>query len=134
MAARSKEREEYLAAIISTAIEGSIGYWSQCSQYQWVNDEGDVNVVVGEQDGEEARATIHQLNDDESDYSKDALVITTEVIAAGISKILKGETNVADRIVNYIKAGEVENDAGEIDGEAADVIVQAGLFKEVVYG
>lgn len=29
------KRAEFTATIISTALEGGIGYWSGCVQYQW---------------------------------------------------------------------------------------------------
>ena len=65
---RSKERAEFLADIITCAVEGGTGYWAQVSQYQWINsfEDGRVMVVCGERQGDEARATLHEMNDDET--------------------------------------------------------------------
>ena len=37
-------------------------------------------------------------------------------------------------IVGYVVVSDNENDAGDIDSEAADCIIQAAIFGELVYG
>lgn len=123
-------REEFLADIITTAIEGGIGYWSQCSQYQWVDDDGRIRVVVGERrPNEGARATIEDIEDDQREYH-----VTPSVIQNGLRAIVDGKVQVNDRIRQSIAEGDAESDAGQMDADDADVIVQAGLFGEVRYG
>lgn len=136
MAARSDKRARFLRDIITTAIEGGIGYWSQCSQYQWIDEheDGRVYVPVGERVGDDARAVVHVLNDDESGYVEDGLVIDIEVVARGLRLIIDGGAGVHDRIRGNVRTADRENDAGYIDADDADVIVQAGLLGEVVYG
>jgi len=134
MAARSEERAEFLRDVITTAVEGGIGYWSQCSHYQWVNRDGRVMVTVGER-GErtDCYAVVHEVNDDESGYKEEALEINVEVIARGL-RLLLDKQLVNSRMRNSIGQADRENDAGYIDSDDADAIVQAGLLGEVRYG
>lgn len=125
-------REEFLADIITGAIEGGIGYWSQCSQYQWVDTmhERKLRVSVGQPLLDEGtRATIEDIEDDGREYH-----ITPSVIQNGLRKIVNGEVGLNSTLRGYILYADKENDAGEIDADCADAIVQAGLFGEVRYG
>jgi hypothetical protein len=80
------KRELLLADIITTAIEGGIGYWSICEQYQW-SDDGTSHVAVGERRPEhKACARIIETNDDDV---RGAMWITFEVIEKGIERIVK---------------------------------------------
>lgn len=130
---RTSEREEFLADIITTAIEGGIGYWSQCSQYQYVYD-GEVRVHVGRRVGDGTRAVVHVVNEDESGYQEDGLTIDVETIERGLKLLREGDCGVADRIRKCILLADHTNDAGYLDSDDADVVVQAGLLGEVIYG
>lgn len=118
-------REQFLSDVIVTAIEGGIGYWAVCLQYQW---EGNVVVTDHRQHGGGTLAIISPT-DTGSIYT-----ITPNTIAHGIAVLQADSTVCAASLRDKILAASRENDAGEIDSEAADVIVQAGLFGEVVYG
>lgn len=118
-------REQFLSDVIVTAIEGGIGYWAVCLQYQY---EGKVVVSDFQYLGGGTRATISPI-DTEGIY-----MITPNTIAHGIAVLQADSTVCAASLRDKILAASRENDAGEIDSEAADVIVQAGLFGEVVYG
>lgn len=138
MATRTKQREEFLGDIITTAIEGGIGYWSQCSQYQYQGTGllgTGLNPCVGQvREGEGTRATIHELDEYGDGYKDESLEITIETIAKGINQIIKCEKHVNSGLYTAIARGNKENDAGEIDADAADVIVQVALFGEIIYG
>jgi hypothetical protein len=129
-------RAEFLNDIITTALEGGIGYWSQASQYQWIDDyDGRVHVVVGDEiPGGNATAIVHRLNDDESDYVEEGLLIDQACVRRGLRRILDGDAPVGERYREGIRDANRANDASLIDADDADVIVQAGLFGEVVYG
>jgi hypothetical protein len=140
---RSKEREQFLADIITGAVEGGTGYWAQVSQYQWVDtfsvrigdaETADVKVVCGKRQGDEARATLHEMNDDETGYKDEGLDLTIDAVATGIGKIIRGEVSVHESYRKRIAEASRENDAGNIDAEDADIIAQAALLGEVVYG
>jgi hypothetical protein len=142
MATRSDERARFLRArflsdIITTAVEGGTGYWAQVSQYQYVDDMETppvVRICVGRREGDETRAVLHPLRDDDSGYEQEGKVITPDVIATGISRIVSGEVEVRSDLKRWITEGARDNEGGMIDAEAADVIVQAGIFGEVIYG
>ena len=51
---RSPEREQFLADIITGAVEGGTGYWAQVSGYVWDCPPA------------ECRATLHDMEDGES--------------------------------------------------------------------
>jgi hypothetical protein len=131
--ARSAERLEFLGDVITTALEGGIGYWSQCSQYQYLYD-GELKACVGDLVGAEPRAVVHELRDDGEGYKRTELVITPNVIARGIDRILAGGAGVASSTEDAIRYAEREHDAGEIDASHADAIVQVALFGKLVYG
>lgn len=127
MTTRTAEREQFLADIIITAVEGGTGYWAAVSGYVWCDAE----------EGERAantKATLHELDDATGAFDGDTHDLTIETVAAGIGKIKRGEVGVRADLLEAIKRGDAENDAGDIDADCADVIVQAGLFGEVVYG
>lgn len=130
---RSDERAEFLGDIITTAVEGGTGYWAQVSQYQYALD-GRIRACVGERVGDEPRAVLHQLAEDESGYVEAGQIVTLDVIARGLSLLASGEVGVRSDLKALIGQASHENDAGMIDADAADVIVQAGLLGEIVYG
>ena len=104
---RSPERLEFLADILSTAVEGGVNYWCEVSGYRW-DDAGTARALLTRRGGDR-----HEL--------------TPDVIARGLGRVL-AEEGFAD-----IREANRDNDAGMIDAEGADVIVQAALFGEVVY-
>lgn len=131
---RSAERTEFLSDIITTAVEGGTNYWAAVSQYQWIDRDGHVSVVVGEKVGDQARAVLHELKEDESGYKDEGMVVDLDVIAKGIALIRKPDFGVNTRIRQAITEADNENDAGQLDAGDSDCIVQAGLLGDVVYG
>lgn len=123
-------REEFLADIITTAVEGGIGYWSVCTQYQWVDRDLRLRVVVGRPvQGEDTRATIEDMEDDNREYH-----ITPSVIEIGIRRIVGQHTNVGLALYKAARIADLTDDAGEFDADDCDCIVQVGLFGEIRYG
>jgi hypothetical protein len=62
-------------------------------------------------------------------------VISVNTIIQGIQKLVSGTVEVAPIFIGYILSDLGEGlQGGYIDGEALDVIVQVGLFGEIVYG
>lgn len=71
-------------------------------------------------------------------------LIDLDTIALGIERIVSGQVPVSDTMLGYITAdlADVQSTdedtrrfaGGNIDADAADLIVQAGLMGEVVYG
>jgi hypothetical protein len=130
---RSPERAEFLGDIITTAVEGGTGYWAQVSQYQYDYD-GETRLSVGQLVGQGTRAVLHEMNDAEDGYREEGLVLDLDAVARGIGRVVRGETDVADRYRQRIAAADRLNDAGNLDAEDADIIAQTGLLGEVRYG
>lgn len=122
----TSNRDEYLLDIFTTALEGGIGYWSLCTKYHWSND--------GEPDHEGFYAKIIENNDDANPDGGDPHTIDRDTIAYGLEL---GATTWRDRLSwstgppPFIIGRDTDWD---FDAGDADMIVQLGLFEDVVYG
>ena len=114
------DREQFLDDVIVTAIEGGIGYWSVCHSYKWRWPE--VTAVIQEWDEWEDKAI------------GDKITVDRALIRKGIKQVLSGEADVAASMVKLIAGANATNDGGDIDVDAADVIVQAAVFGTLTYG
>jgi hypothetical protein len=152
MSTRTAERTEFHSDIITGAVEGGTGYWAQVSQYQY-DYNGETKRSVGEIVGEGTRAVLHEMDDDESGYKAEGHVITPDTIAHGFS-VLRNLIQIDDEIngrpalstqsgepayisVSYRKHlldAYKECDAGDLDADDCDVLVQLAIFGKVVYG
>lgn len=121
----SREEEQFLSDIITAAVEGGIGYWSQVQDYDWFN--------YFDRPAEEFYPTTVTVFDTE-EHGEDAepMHLTIEKVAEGINKLITGWPGAYT--TNYTLKGLSTLDAGEIDSDAADVIVQCALLGEIVYG
>jgi hypothetical protein len=118
------KRNQFFADIITTAIEGGIGYWSVTLQYQY-NGKPCVGELV---EGVDTCATISP-EDSNIIYG-----IDIDLIDKGIDAILGERVSISVATQEAIERAWAELDAGEIDADAADAIVQVGLFGKLVYG
>lgn len=84
-----------------------IGYWAQKASV----------------DSEKMTYTVHYDNGD----SVVSRTISLNDMTVAIEKLLNAKVECGDRIISYIE----EDD---IDGDAADVIVQVAMFGRIVYG
>src|SRR5690349_12305629 len=131
---RTPEREEFLADILTTAVEGGINDWAEVIRYKW--------------DGREHKDYLAVIVDKEWAYDGDdssepdfpEQTITIDVIAKGIG-VIKGfdyQPNYFGDGGSYwrqfLLADRTNGDDGDYDAIVADWIVQAGLFGEIVYG
>lgn len=130
--ARTAERVGFLGDIITGAVEGGIGYWSRVSQYQYELS-GEIRVSVGSREGDEPRAVVHVLNDDETGYTDEGLTLDLDAVERGLRLIREGGCGLSTRSRNTLLVADRSNDAGRLDAFDCDVIVQAGLLGEVVY-
>lgn len=140
MSNRSPEREQFYADIISTAVEGGIGYWSQVSHYQWVKnwggDQGKLMVVCGDDDDYTDKGTmavVHEYDPDTDDYAAEGMTLDTDKIAIAMGRITGESGLIGKYAANQITGALRDLDAGEIDSDLADVIVQVALLGEEVY-
>jgi hypothetical protein len=110
---------DFLDSIITTAVEGGTNYWAYCMEYEW---EG----------VEQTSAKLVEMEDyDENESDATVFTITRDSVINALQKILDEDRfYVSDYIMQAVK----ENDAGYIDANDADYIVQVACYGEVVYG
>jgi hypothetical protein len=118
---RSEERTQFLKDIIIVAVEGGTGYWAMCKDYQ--PDYGSVDLI--EED--------YYVVDAEA---KDLpwQTINMDSIEEGLAKIRDPEFQINHELRSMILEASDENDPCDIDAEGADVIVQAAMLGDIVYG
>jgi coenzyme F420-reducing hydrogenase gamma subunit len=131
---RTTERAQFLADVLTCAVEGGINYWASVSDYRWYDPTFEDGGGTAEHvDGvPNAYATVHET---ESDGTVSGL-IGVDQVATAIRDILNGKEGIRinDADVALIREANRDNDAGEIDAGIADMIVQVAMFGEVVYG
>ncbi len=120
MVKRSPARTDFLANIIVTVVEGGSEFWADFREYEWTD--GAYYMMLG--------ASVQMLDREEPESGwKD---VTLDTIAHGIGLIKKNPEKVA-RAIEILDASR-ENEAGNIDSNLADDIIQMALFGELVYG
>lgn len=60
--------------------------------------------------------------------------LNAALVEAGLAKLHDRKFKVSDDLRGRILCAEVLCDGGMIDSDAADVIIQAGCFGEIIYG
>ena len=103
--------------IFITAMEGGIGYWAVADNYKWMHLYNDDTYRTAISLGDDYVLAV--LSDTEGDDFKD-LKLTPSVIRRGVKWVMNNRPD----LINI----------NDIDATAADAIVQAGLFDEIVYG
>ena len=124
-------REQFLRDILCTAVEGGTNYWAQVDQIRRDGYRPDARVGdPGFGDWTYIGYTLHDVEGDGEEY-----VVTVETVKRGL-KLLTQDTKIGLRkdLRAAVMVANISNDAGEIDSEAADCIIQAGIFGEIVYG
>lgn len=112
-----------LGNIFTTALEGGIDYWSVCDEYRWEN-----------LPPEKWYAKIREDDDESKEHT-----VTIDTIREGLVRLsrreakcnLNGQADALKRLALGILRNPEDYD---YDAGAADNIVQAGLFNEIVYG
>ena len=124
---RTPDRHRFLWGTFVTALESGVGYWCRINSYRpgWAPDMGE-RTERQVRDYENFRAEI------ECEY--DCYLVDADVIEKGIEALKNGKARVNTTLLGWIVDGDNENNGGYIDATAADCIVQAGLFGEVIYG
>lgn len=132
---RSPERTQFLADILTTAVEGGINYWAEVSDYTWDFDNPGVAFV-----------RVYCIEDDDVirvDAAKrgdltppEGVPVDIEKIAKAIARILDPQipTDLSATNVKMIRDASKENDAGDVDADLADCIMQVAVLGDVIYG
>lgn len=120
--------DRFIYDVLTTVVEsGAIDYWASFSEVNREVDTQDViSAVIQDIDAE------YHNDRGEPEFANEELGY--DQIVNGIQKLLDGTVPVAKYIRNYVDNGVRSDDAGEIDADAADAIVQAGVLGELIYG
>jgi hypothetical protein len=111
-----KLSDNFYHDIMSTAVEGGINHWA------------DVRNPVYDIDD-----NLHAFScRDNEDPSAPWLPVSKETVHTGIESVFASKA-VSPEIVLSITQACADEDAGQIDADGADVIIQLALFKEVIY-
>jgi hypothetical protein len=62
------------------------------------------------------------------------LTVTVDTIQRGVELIMNGEIQLNKHTVESIRESVVMDELGALDSDAMDVVLQAGLFGEIIYG
>lgn len=115
-------RRADLIDVLTTATEGGIGYW--CRAEDVVRDD-DLGVL-----------RLDGCREVGVDPCWPGKTISLDTVAEGVRRILGNDPACqirADLLAQVMTLTGREGDA-DVDADAADCIVQAGLFGEIVYG
>jgi hypothetical protein len=130
MTARSTERAQFLADIITTAVEGGINSWAHVDSYRWHDDTlCDPGCKHGPGDPW-ARATL-VADDDGAQFD-----LTADQVARALGLIRDGnaaDLELGDGLRLLILHADRKNDAGDIDAIGASAIVEIAWFGKVTY-
>jgi hypothetical protein len=128
---RTPERSEFLSDVVTTALEGGIGYWSEASVYKWWSPTLDGGTAEHHDGLGNAYAVIDEVGDGDRDRVEH--LINLDVVATGIRRIVAGDV-VHEDMTKTIREADRDNDASLLDAADCDAIVQVGLLAEVRYG
>jgi hypothetical protein len=107
--------DDFITYTLQTACEGGINYWAQDMKIN--TERGVVRLVHDSEDCETTKTTFGYVD-----------------VVNAIRLILEGRVGVRKDLVDLLRDGVIDNDAGMVDTELADVIVQATVFGELVFG
>ena len=141
------------AAILTTAIEGGVGYWAAAAEYEpgdfaLPGDAGartapedlPVASVLPADDGRAwfaARPVPEQplaAWPDDDGALRPVLVLTVDTVARGLRAIMaEPQTRAARLLAHAVRGGDLYGATSLVDADLADVIVQVGAFGREVY-
>ncbi len=116
--AKPTPREQFLYDVLTTAIEGGIGYWARVRKLE---RDAELNVL---------RFEARDAEDGSAPYQS----ITPEKIDAAIARVQRGSVKVGQSYAAQF-VGYPENlNACDVDAIGADIVVQVAAFGEIVFG
>lgn len=131
MAKLTDSRKQFLHDVFTEALEGGINYWAGIAKYRWSLGAPDYAVDL---DGFYA---VVQDAESDTEYR-----VTRATIQKGVATLrqwsrephVEGTNRCHPSYTKRILAASAMNDASEMDASDADIVVQAGLFGEIIYG
>ena len=138
MTDRIPERQEFLSDLIVNFVEGGPYSWFGVRKYAWYfPDLAGGTAVPGPGGGPNAYAEI-RIDPEGGEPSDETLThwrpLTVETIATGFEKLKAGPiAGLNEEYRARLIGSDATNDAGELDINDVDIIVQAALLGEIVY-
>lgn len=135
---RGPERADFLAGVITTAVESNVGInlWVEIVDYAWWSP--DLSGGTAEHADGLTNAYVTLGKDEGEELESEETVIGVDDIARGLRLIrenkLPADGSIHESYRKQIVAADLANEGGDIDVELADIIVQAALFGKVIYG
>lgn len=135
--------DEFLSHVLATAVEGGCSYWADVSTESRSDEPDDAarprdfdvsDYLEDDDDADEEEPFYTSASFHAAKNPSEGGTLDLQDVADAISRIAGGEVEVAPAIREIIVQAVQNGDASDIDAEAADCIVQAGLFDEIVYG
>lgn len=123
--------DQFVMDVLTTALESgwaSIGYWAIASEVKRTKELDVTSFRIG------LREAVGDETLDDRMYGGKTEEVGTEQIKIGMQKLIDGTVPLGARVRGYIVNAVLEGDAGHIDADAADAIVQAGLLGEIIFG
>jgi hypothetical protein len=157
---RTDARKSFLHSVFTTALEGGIGYWSECGTYHWIKPGTD-----HDEDLDNFHAVLYAVEDGwgvtevfqpQFDTAEKGIVVLPEEsqrqpLYVGIDVVERGVNLLVDKVIaatksedpeapcsrvylrQFVEAWLSDGEAGDYDTDGADLAIQLGLFGEIVY-
>ena len=126
---------DFLHSVFTTAVEGGVTWWDVLN-YKWATPEGkdELQEFFAHVDVHEG-APLPIATPLDSDRPR-RVYVRRSTILKGIQRVMdrEGGIKIHETLRGEIAAAIVTGDAGQIDAEQADIILQAALFNEIVFG
>jgi len=114
--------DDFPFSVFVTALEGGINYWYRARTYRWQDAHGNDDLY-----GFHAYGTPIEEDNER--------LIDRETVLCGLAAVCgSDDIKLNGRWRDEIRRAAGSGDAGLVDADLADSIVQAGLFGEIVYG
>ncbi len=154
----TKGRKEFFHYMFTTALEGGIGYWSVAQAYHWSKLVGDDQPKNRVEDLDGFYAILTPSEEDwgvQEAYVRGYYLIPideNEPLRVDLAVIERGWNLMLNKVIEATKSEDPEAPfsrqylrqaviqwltdcrEGDSDADVADMVVQLGLFGEVVYG
>lgn len=113
-------KEQLYKDTLTNWVETGMGLWAGLEERP--ERDADLNILSCKvRDNEDDEQPVH--------------TVTLDTVQTGFARVMKGEVKALhERWIKTIAGAYATNDGGDIDADGSDIIVQAGLFNECIYG
>lgn len=160
---RTEARKKFLHYVFTTACEGGINYWAVRETYHWKDPQAEdkfpdygadldgFNAMITSTEGEWGVDTAFQPWR-EGGATDQVPIEEREILRVDIDVVERGVNLFIDKVIAAVKSADptapfsrgyyrqfvvqwlTDGQDGDSDAEVCDLVIQLGLFGEVVYG